>query len=48
MISRCVAAATADLSTQEIFKMAANFVDKYRLVGVFTKCDRLENPNEVS
>ncbi|UQC86125.1 vacuolar sorting protein VPS1 [Colletotrichum lupini] len=43
----CVAAATADLSTQEIFKMAANFVDKSRLVGVFTKCDRLENPNEV-
>ncbi|KAK1468017.1 vacuolar sorting protein VPS1 [Colletotrichum cuscutae] len=43
----CVAAATADLSTQEIFKMAANFVDKSRLVGVLTKCGRLENPNEV-
>ncbi|KAK2025937.1 vacuolar sorting protein VPS1 [Colletotrichum zoysiae] len=43
----CVAAATADLSTQGIFKMAANLVDKKRLVGVFTKCDRLENPTEV-
>ncbi|KAK1987288.1 vacuolar sorting protein VPS1 [Colletotrichum cereale] len=43
----CVAAATADLSTQGIFKMAANLVDKRRLVGVFTKCDRLENPAEV-
>ncbi|KAK1964130.1 vacuolar sorting protein VPS1 [Colletotrichum sublineola] len=43
----CVSAATADLSTQEIFEMAANLVDKRRLVGVFTKCDRLENPAEV-
>ncbi|WDK19490.1 vacuolar sorting protein VPS1 [Colletotrichum graminicola] len=43
----CVAAATAHLSTQGIFKMAANLVDKRRLVGVFTKCDRLENPTEV-
>ncbi|KXH46427.1 vacuolar sorting protein VPS1 [Colletotrichum salicis] len=43
----CVAAATADLSTQEIFKMAAKLVDKSRLVGVFTKCDRLEDPTEV-
>ncbi|OHW91879.1 vacuolar sorting protein vps1 [Colletotrichum incanum] len=43
----CVAAATADLSTQGIFKMAANLVDKRRLVGVFTKCDRLENPTEL-
>ncbi|KAK1637566.1 hypothetical protein BDP81DRAFT_516910 [Colletotrichum phormii] len=43
----CVAAATADLSTQEIFKMAAKLVEKSRLVGVFTKCDRLEDPTEV-
>ncbi|KAK6215448.1 vacuolar sorting protein VPS1 [Colletotrichum tabaci] len=43
----CVAAATADLETQEIFNMAAKLVDKKRLVGVFTKCDRLESPTEV-
>ncbi|KAK1994581.1 vacuolar sorting protein VPS1 [Colletotrichum falcatum] len=43
----CVAAATEDVATQEIFDMAANFVDKRRLVGVFTKCDRLQDPTEV-
>ncbi|CCF44438.1 vacuolar sorting protein VPS1 [Colletotrichum higginsianum] len=44
----CVAAATADLETQEIFNMAAKLVDKKRLVGVFTKCDRLDEGGEDS
>ncbi|KAK1595545.1 vacuolar sorting protein VPS1 [Colletotrichum navitas] len=43
----CVAAADADLATQGIFQMAADLVDKKRLVGVFTKCDMLVNPTKV-
>ncbi|KAK2014536.1 vacuolar sorting protein VPS1 [Colletotrichum eremochloae] len=43
----CVANATADLQTQEIFKMASSLVEKERFVGVFTKCDVLQDPTEV-
>ncbi|KAL1889653.1 hypothetical protein Sste5346_008772 [Sporothrix stenoceras] len=37
----CVADAGTDLMMQEIFKLANKHVDAARLIGVFTKCDRL-------
>ncbi|CAK7206820.1 hypothetical protein SEUCBS139899_009626 [Sporothrix eucalyptigena] len=37
----CVADAGTDLMMQEIFKLANDYVDPARLIGVFTKCDRL-------
>ncbi|KAK3180847.1 hypothetical protein K4F52_007805 [Lecanicillium sp. MT-2017a] len=44
----CVADACSDLSNQEIFKLAAQHVDKERLIGVFTKCDlKTENIESV-
>ncbi|TEA16358.1 Vacuolar protein sorting-associated protein 1 [Colletotrichum sidae] len=43
----CVADATTDLANQGIFRLASKIVDEKRLVGVFTKCDRLTDPSEV-
>ncbi|XWW95318.1 hypothetical protein V2A60_003276 [Cordyceps javanica] len=43
----CVADAFVDLSNQEIFKLANEYVDKTRLIGVFTKCDRTNNMTSV-
>ncbi|KAF9873972.1 putative vacuolar sorting protein VPS1 [Colletotrichum karsti] len=43
----CVADAITDLSNQGIFNMAINIVEKKRLVGVFTKCDLLQDPVKV-
>ncbi|OAA81280.1 vacuolar sorting protein VPS1 [Akanthomyces lecanii RCEF 1005] len=43
----CVADACVDLANQEIFKLANTHVDKTRLIGVFTKCDRTANLNSV-
>ncbi|KAF6841063.1 vacuolar sorting protein VPS1 [Colletotrichum musicola] len=42
----CVADAVTDLSNQKILATASELVDKKRLIGVFTKCDRVEDPSE--
>lgn len=44
----CVADACVDLANQEIFKLANTHVDKTRLIGVFTKCDRTNNLTSVN
>ncbi|KAI8183871.1 hypothetical protein K4K51_013041 [Colletotrichum sp. SAR 10_75] len=43
----CVADATSDLANQEIFKMASDLVEKERFIGVFTKCDLVQNATEI-
>ncbi|KAI8186975.1 hypothetical protein KHU50_001208 [Colletotrichum sp. SAR 10_65] len=43
----CVADATSDLANQEIFKMASDLVEKERFIGVFTKCDLVQNDTEI-
>ncbi|KAF3811106.1 Interferon-induced GTP-binding protein Mx2 [Colletotrichum gloeosporioides] len=43
----CVADAVTDLANQEIFKMADDLVEQDRFVGVFTKCDLLQDPTVV-
>ncbi len=39
--------ATADLGHQKIFKLAKQYVDKTKTIGVFTKCDLLSQANDV-
>ncbi|KAF4637832.1 hypothetical protein G7Y89_g237 [Cudoniella acicularis] len=42
----CVADASGDISNEQILPLASN-VDSSRLVGVFTKCDRSDNPADI-
>ncbi|KAJ6781573.1 hypothetical protein PWT90_01568 [Aphanocladium album] len=37
----CAATASADLTSQPIFDLAKDHVDRNRLIGVFTKCDEI-------
>ncbi|KAH7304159.1 P-loop containing nucleoside triphosphate hydrolase protein [Stachybotrys elegans] len=37
----CIAAGNNDIADQGIFELARNHVEETRLIGVFTKCDRL-------
>ncbi|KAI0122915.1 vacuolar sorting protein VPS1 [Xylariales sp. AK1849] len=43
----CVADAVTDLANQEVFALAAEHVEKSRLIGVFTKCDNVMDATEV-
>ncbi|KAH6666614.1 P-loop containing nucleoside triphosphate hydrolase protein [Halenospora varia] len=42
----CVADASGDISNEQILPLAST-VDSSRLVGVFTKCDRSDNPSDI-
>ncbi|KAH6652547.1 vacuolar sorting protein VPS1 [Truncatella angustata] len=44
----CVADAGSDLANQGVFTLAAEHVQKSRLIGVFTKCDNLKESGDVS
>ncbi|KAI1842523.1 hypothetical protein JX266_011277 [Neoarthrinium moseri] len=42
----CVADATNDVANQGIFDLAGEHVEKSRLIGVFTKCDRAKDSSQ--
>lgn len=42
-----MAPANGDLANQGIFELAKLHADTSRVVGVFTKCDKVDNPRRV-
>ncbi|KAF5012973.1 hypothetical protein FDECE_980 [Fusarium decemcellulare] len=44
----CVLDAPTDFHRQDVYSLACDFVDPHRLVGVFTKCDMVQNEPEAA
>jgi hypothetical protein len=47
LLSSCVADASSDIMNEQIIELAGE-IDSSRKVGVFTKCDKTDTPNDVS